>query len=81
MAFTKFNFSDPALNYASVEATVKLMYAYIVHKESCCTQGENSILNKVDIFLRVMEIDLANSFTVRYKNAVKAAYLLLYPLT
>lgn len=82
MTYPVYNFNDPDLDYAQVEATVKLMYSDLVSQSKGCCHSPSieTVLCQCDKLLQAAVIDTANAEIIRYQNDIKTAYLLLYQI-
>ena len=86
MAFPVYNFTDPSLNYALVQTTVKNMQSFINEKRYSgkMTGYVKSIMTEVNPILTAMRYDSSASGELnnlaRWKKDVECSYKLLYPI-
>jgi len=81
MAYEKYNFSDPELDYSSVNTTVLQMYSQLRGQNRCCgSPMVLKLLSQVADIMFIAPFDLEEN-TERYEADVRTSYKLLYPLT
>lgn len=82
MLFPLYNFSDPSLNYSTVQATVKSMVSYINAQSERYRKSTNvaSVMTNVNPTLTAMRYDEELTNTERWKNDVRVAYRQLFNL-
>ena len=79
MTYPNYNPITPDSDFTAIYGTVQDMYSDLLASSGCCpTVQAKQLLSDVDSIYVAIGIDSANSNTARYKEDVKAAYLLLY---